>query len=117
MVGRGAPSLDGEGDSRAGPELVGVEAQPEPGGPAGVEHGAALVGVERAGLAERVDPAGVRRARREHLAADVVDVVVGPIGELGRHDVRTEERRLAGELAGDPRGTSPRRPRSARSPT
>ena len=102
MIGRGAPHLDGEGDPRTGSELVGVESQAESGGTPGVEHGAALIGVERAGLAERVDPAGVWRARREHLVADVLDVRVGTIGELGRHDVRTEERRLAGELAGDP---------------
>ena len=33
------------------------------------EHGAGLLAVERAALAEDVDPAGVRRARVEHLAA------------------------------------------------
>ena len=68
VVGRGAPQLDGELHARAGPELVGVQPQAEPGGPPGLQHVPALVGVERAALAERVDPAGVRRGGGEHLA-------------------------------------------------
>ena len=64
VVGRRAPELDGELHPGTVAELVGVEPQPEPGGAAGLQHGAALVGVERSALAERVDPTGVRRALR-----------------------------------------------------
>ena len=69
MVDRGGAELDREPHARARPELVAVDAQPEPGGAAGLEHGARLVGVERALLAEDVDPAGERRAGGEHVAA------------------------------------------------
>jgi len=55
-----------------------------------------------AALAERVDPARVRRARRQHLADDEVDVRVGVVGVLGRHHVRAEEGDLVGDLAGEP---------------
>ena len=57
-------------------------------------------------LAEHVDPARVRRAGGEHLAADELDVVVGAALVLGGHDVGAEERHVVGELA--------RRPRTAR---
>ena len=77
MVGRRGAELDAELHAGAGAELVGVDAQPEAGRAAGLEHRARLVGVERAALAEHVDPARVRRARGEHLAADERDVVVG----------------------------------------
>ena len=60
-------------------------------------------GVERAALAEHVDPAAVRRAGAEHLAADEVDVFVAPVGVLRRDDVRPEERDLARDLGGEPR--------------
>ena len=60
-------------------------------------------GVNAPRLAERVDPAGVRGAAVEHLAADEVDVVVGPPGVLVGNDVGTEERGLRGQLGGHPR--------------
>ena len=72
MVGRRAPELDGELHARSEPELVGVQAHAEPGRSTRLEHGAALVGVERAVLAEGIDPAGVRcrcsRASRHRRA-------------------------------------------------
>ena len=80
VIGRGGAELDAELHARARAELVGVDAQPEAGRAAGLQHRARLVGVERAPLAEHVDPAGVRRAGREHLAADERDVVVGAVG-------------------------------------
>ena len=46
VVGRRAAELDGELHAGSGPELVGVEAQAEPGRPSGLEHRPALVGVE-----------------------------------------------------------------------
>ena len=98
MVGGGAAQLDRQLHAGAGAELVGVQAEAEAGGPAGLEHGPALVGVEGALLAEGVDPAGVGGAGREHLAADQVDVVVGPALELGRDDVGAEEGGLVGQL-------------------
>ena len=71
-----------------------MEAQAEAGAASGLEHGTALLGVNAPGLAEGVDPAGVRGAAGEHLAADELDVVVRPAGELVGNDVGTEERRL-----------------------
>ena len=65
------------------------------------QHGPALVGVERADFAEGVDPSARRRHGVEHLAAHQVDVVVGAPVELGRHDVRAEERGLGGDGPGD----------------
>ena len=91
------------------PSWLACSRNAEAGGAAGLQHGAALVGVERTPLAEGVDPAGVRRALGQHLAADQVDVVVDAAVELGRHDVGAEERRLVGRrgerrAACEPRG-------------
>ena len=99
VVDRRRAELDGELDARAGAELVAVDAQAEPGGAAGLEHGARLVGVERALLAEDVDPARERRARSEHVAGDERDVVVG-VGARG-DDMGAEERDVVGEPGGD----------------
>ena len=101
MVDRGGAQLDREPHARARAELVAVHAQAEPGGAARLEHRARLVGVERALLAEDVDPAGERRAGGEHLAADELDVVVGAALVLGRDDVGAEEGDVVGELRGD----------------
>ena len=100
VVDRGRPQLDREAHPLPRPELVAVQAQPEPGGPARLQHRPALVGVEGPDLAEGVDPAGVRRAGREHLAADQGHVGVRVGLELGRDDVGAEE----GDVVGDPRG-------------
>ena len=62
MVDGRALQLDTESYTRARAELVGVQAQTEPSAPPGVEHGTTLLRRERSCLAERVDPAGVRRA-------------------------------------------------------
>jgi hypothetical protein len=78
-----------------------VHAQAESRGAPGGQHGAGLVAVERvrAGrLAEDVDPAGVRGAGVEHRAGDE-GKVVGRV-DAWRADVRAEERRLVGDLAG-----------------
>ena len=79
-----APISTASCDARARAELVAVHAQAEARGAAGLEHRARLVGVEGAALAEDVDPARVRRAGGEHLAADELDVVVGAALVLGR---------------------------------
>ena len=65
VVDRRAPALDRQLHTRAVAELVAVESQPESGGASRLQHRSALVGVERAGFAERVDPAprSVRRRR------------------------------------------------------
>ncbi len=101
MVGRCAPLFDSELYARPGTELVGMEAQAQPGGPAGGEHRPALVGVEGAHLAEGVDPAGVRRGRVEHRAAHEVHIVVGAPLVLGRNHMGTEEGGLGGEPFGN----------------
>ncbi len=77
MVDRGGAELDREPHARARAELVAVHAQAEPGGAARLEHRARLLGVERAVLAEDVDPARVRRARRSMSPQHERDVVVG----------------------------------------
>ncbi len=61
------------------------------GGAARLEDRAALVGVERAVLAEGVDPAGLRGAAVEHLAAHEVDVGVAIVGVFGRNDMSPEK--------------------------
>ena len=79
--------------------------RPSPASRAGREHAAGLVlgeGVRRGRLAEDVDPAGVRRAGREHRPADEVEVGGAVVARLGRHDVGPEEGRLVGDLAGQP---------------
>ncbi len=67
VVGGGGAELDPDLHSGTGTQLVGVDAQSEPLGAARAEDRARLVGVERAPLAEDVDPAGVGRALLEHL--------------------------------------------------
>ena len=83
------------------PSWLACSRVPESPGLGGGEHGAALVGVERALLAERVDPAARAGDGIEHLAADQVDVVVGAPGELGRHDVGGEQGRVRSLAGGD----------------
>ena len=100
VVDRGGAELDRELHAGPGAELVAVDAEAEPGGAARLEHGARLVGVERAVLAEDVDPASERRARGEHVAADERDVVVGRLVVRG-HDVGAEEGHVVGQLGGD----------------
>ena len=93
---------DGEPHAVAGAELVAVHARQQPARDARPRARARLSARERAALAEDVDPARVRRARVEHLAADEVDVVVAAVGELRRHDVRAEEGDLGRDLGGEP---------------
>ena len=62
MVGARRAEFDRQPHARTRAELVGVDPRAEPGGDAGPQHRRGLVGVERAALAEHVDPAGVRRA-------------------------------------------------------
>ena len=63
------------------------------------EDRAGLVAVERAALAEDVDPARVRRAGVEHLALHELDVGVGVV--LGRDHVCAQEGSLVGARRGD----------------
>ena len=100
VVGGGGAEFDSELDAGAGGQLVGVHPGAEPRLDARFEDRARPVAVERAALAERVHPAGVRRGRRQHVAAHECDVVVG-VHAVGYH-VRAEERGLVAELAGDP---------------
>src|SRR4029450_12597472 len=99
VVDRGQAELGGEAYAGSGAELVRVQAAPQPPGRARPQRRAVLVAVERALLAERVDPAGVRRGRVEHRAGHQGDVLLR--GGAVRDDVRAEERGLLGELAGD----------------
>ena len=99
MVDGDQAQLGGQPDAGAGAELVGVQPPSQAPGRPGGEDGAGLVLVERAALAEHVDPPGVRRGRLEHRAGDQGDVLVR-VAALG-DDVRAEERRLVGELPGD----------------
>ena len=97
VVDGGQAELGGQPHPGAGAELVGVQPAREAGGRPGGEDGAGLVGVEGTGLAEGVDPAGVRRRGLQHRTGDEVDVPGRVVGVLGRDDVGTEERRLLGE--------------------
>ena len=99
MVHARSVERHGELHAFAGAELAGVNAHTQPAGRARREHTPRLFDRERAGLAEDVDPAGVRRAGVEHGARDEVDVGVGVVGVLGRNDVGAEE----GDLVGDGR--------------
>jgi hypothetical protein len=101
VVDRRGAELDRELHARAWAELVAVHAQAEAGRPSRLEHRARLLDVERAVLAEDVDPARVRRAGAQHVAGDERDVVVRPVRVLGRDDVRAEERDVVGELRRD----------------
>ena len=96
-----APSSTASRTPAPKPSWLPCTRRPRPAVAAGLQHRARLVGVERALLAEHVDPARVRRAGVEHLAADQVDVVVGAALVLGGHHVRAEEGHVVGELAGD----------------
>ena len=102
MAAQGRPKLDRELDARSLPELVGVHAQAEPGPAPRLEHRARLVGVERALLAEHVDPAGRGGAGLEHRPAHERDVVVGALGVFRGDDVGAEQRDVAGQLGGQP---------------
>ena len=111
MVDAGRAELTGELDAGAEAELVAVDPEPESAGPARLEDRAGLVaveGVRRVRLAEHVDVcrwarvAPIGEEGVEHGSRDEVDVVAPSVGVLGRHDVRTEEGRVGGELAGDP---------------
>ena len=77
-----------------------MHAQAEAGSAARLEDPARLVRVEGALLAEDVDPARVRPAGLEHLAADELDVFVRAALVFGRHRVGPEEGDVVGELAG-----------------
>ena len=94
------PQLDRE--TNAGPEtkLITVYAQPETSVAAGLEHRSRLVGVERALLAEDVDPARVGPARVEHLAADQRHVVVRAAVVLAKYRVRSQEGHVVGQSGG-----------------
>ena len=96
-----AAELDGQLHARARPNWLACRRRPSPAARPASQHGAALVGVERAALAEGVDPAGVRRAGGEHRAADERRRSRRHGRRTRRHDVGAEERRLRRELGGD----------------
>ena len=98
MVGGGRARRHRDLHAGTGPELVRVHPGQEPGRTARGQDRGGLAGVERTPLAEHVDPAGVRRARTQHRAADQVQVA-GPVAVvLGRHDVRPQERDFGRDL-------------------
>ena len=101
MVDRGEAELAGQAYAGTGTELVGVQPTGEPLRVAGGQDGPGLVGVERTGLAEDVDPLRVRRSRLEHRTGDEVDVAGRVVGVLRRHDVGAEEGGLVGVLLRD----------------
>ena len=100
VVDAGAAELDGQAHPAAEAELVAVQAQAEAGGAAGEQHLAALLDVERAGLAERVDEVDVRGHGREHRAGDQVEVVA-PV-DARRHHMGAEEGDDVGDLGRRP---------------
>ena len=69
-----APSSTASATPGPGPSWLACTRRPSPAAAAGREHGAGLVGVERAALAEHVDPAGGRGAGVEHRPGDQVEV-------------------------------------------
>ncbi len=101
MVHARSVERHGELHSFAGAELAGVHAHTQPARGAGLEHAPRLLNGERPGLAEDVDPAGVRCAGVEHGAGDEINVGVGVPGIFGRYDVGAEERDLVGHRRGD----------------
>ena len=105
VVHAGGAQLHGELYAGAGAQLIAVHAQPESGRPTGGEHLAGLLAGERMrgmGLAEHVDPAGVRGGGLQHRPGDQLEVA-GPVGAvLRRDDVGAQERGLGGELPGEP---------------
>src|SRR6185295_16376534 len=94
--------LDGKLNSRPRLQLSGMQPRFEACRDTRLENGPGLVDVECASVAEDVDPSGERRARLEHRAGHQIDVAVAVVAELGGYHVCTQERRLQGELAGDP---------------
>ena len=62
MVDGRAAELDAETDPVPGPNWLAWRRRPKPLPTTGLEHCPALLGRERAGLAEGVDPSGVRGA-------------------------------------------------------
>jgi hypothetical protein len=106
VVHRRRPHLDRELHPRTEAELVAVHAQAEARGAARLEHGARLVGVEGALLAEDVDPARERAAGIEHLAAHQLQVLVCARLILGRDGVSSEEGHVVGQLGRDGTGAA-----------
>ena len=76
-----------------------MDLRDQPARHARLQHSAALIGIERADLAEHVHEPRVGRGGGEHLAAHERDVVIGTAGELVGHDVRAKERGVVGERA------------------
>ena len=101
VVHRRRAHLDRELHPRPEAELIAVHAQAEARRAARLEHGARLVGVEGALLAEHVDPARERAAGVEHLAAHQLHVLVRAPLVLGRDGVGSEEGHVVGQLGGD----------------
>ena len=109
-----APSSTARRTPGPAPSWLPCTRRPSPRRAAGRQHRARLVVVERAGLAEHVDPAHVRGDGVEHRAAHEVDVLVGVVAPAG---TRCAPRKVTSS-ATRPRRSAPtraRRPRSARS--
>ena len=100
VVHAGGAEFHGQPDAGALAELVAVDAQPQPGVLAGLQHAAGLVLVEGAPLAKDVGPADVGPDRGEHRPAD--QVRVGLRVRPGRHQVRPEVGHLVRHRGGDP---------------
>ena len=99
MVHGRRPQLHGQGHTLTGADLVAVHPQPEPRVPAGLEHAARLLRIERPALAEHVRPLHVRGHGLEHGPAHRLHVLVR-VHALG-HQVGTQERDLVRGVRGD----------------
>ena len=99
----------------AGAELGGVQARRQPSLDAGLQDEARLVDVERAAIAEHVDPPRVFAALVQHVAGDEPDVGVAVVLIFARNHVRSKECRLVGDLRAQLSATALRRRWSGRS--
>ena len=95
MVGGERPRLRRERRAAHVGQLVGVQLDAQAVRARRGEHALRLRRREADRFAERIDGVGGtgRGDRGDHVAADVVDVVVGASGELRRQRMRGEQRR------------------------
>ncbi len=93
MVGTHRAELGGELGAARPFELVGMQLEPEAGGPGGGQDRARLDNAEDPGLAEHVaKPREVVAGHRgDHLRAHQAHVVPAAVAVLGRHFVRAEQ--------------------------
>ena len=91
VIDRRRAGVDRDPHARARPKLVAVHPQPQSLSRPGGQHPPGLRLVESAVLAEHVDPPHLRRDRVEHRSADQIEVAVGILRKLRRHDMCSQE--------------------------